>query len=592
MAHSSPRLRVSPLARFVLFLCLPLLAPHDARALATSAPGAAQDAPEIGRAGGGLVVALRAEPRTLNPVTALDAPSREIIRRLHGDLVRINRATLQPEPELAEAFDVSRDGRRLTVTLRRGLRFSDGTPCTADDVVFSFEAHLDEKTGSPQRDLLVVGGTPMSVRKLDERRVSFSFAAPYAPAARLFDGVAILPRHVLGDARRAGTLGEAWALSATPASVVGLGPFRLREVVPGQRVVLERNPHYWKRDAHGGRLPYLDRLTFLVVPNEDAQVLRLKAGELDLIGRLSPASASALGDGGQAWRLIDAGPSLEYNFLLPNLNPPPAGAPDAARALRAWWMDVRVRRAISLAVDRAAIARLVYHGRGTPLAVPVSPANRPWFNDALRPPARDVAAARALLASAGGTWRDRQLLDASGRPVAFSIAVAASNVPRRQMATMIAADLGALGVTASVAPLEFRALVDRVTRSLDFDFAVMGLASGDVDPAADLNVWRSAGATHLWRLDRSQPPLPWEREIDALMDAQLTERDAARRKQLFDRVQAIAAAELPVIPLASPHLLVAVRGGLANVHASVLDSSALWNADEIFWRNGPPASRP
>ena len=457
--------------------------------------------------------------------------------------------------------------------------------------MFSFAVYLDEKVASPQRDLLVVNGKPVAVRKLDARRVSFEFSAPYAPAERLFDGVAILPKHVLGAALDAGTLGAEWPLASPPATLVGLGPFRVREVVPGQRIVLERNPYYWKRDARGQQLPYLDRLTFLIVGNEDAQVLRLKAGDIDILGRLSPNSATALTGASQEWRVIDGGPSLEYNFLLLNLNPVGPSADPSTAAARTLWMDAKVRRAFSLAVDRAAIARLVYYGRATGIAVPVSPANRPWFNESLRPQARDLGAARLLLQQAGCALRQGQLVDRDGRPVTFTIAVAASNAPRRQMATMVADDLKALGISVTVVPMEFRALVDRVTRSHEFEAALMGLASGDVDPAADLNVWRSSGATHLWRLDRTAPALPWEVEIDTLMAEQLVTRDAAVRKRLFDRVQAIAAAEVPVVALTSPHLLVGVRSGLANVHVSVLDVSALWNIDQVFWRGGPPASR-
>ena len=546
---------------------------------------------EVGRAGGALVVSLRAEPKTLNPVIALDAPSREVMRRLHADLMSIDRDTLQPRPELAERVETSPDGKRMTVTLRRDLRFSDGVPCTADDVVFTFQSFLDERFASPQRELLIVGGRPLAVRKLDARRVVFEFAAPYAPAERLFDGVPVLPMHVLGPLAKDGSLASAWGLGADPRRVVGLGPFRLREYVAGQRIVLERNPHYFRRDARGQPLPYLDTITFVVVANEDAQVARLKAGEVDVIGRLSPSAAVQLEAAGPGVRVHDGGPSLEYNFLLLNLNPIAAGTPDASTSARAWWADARVRRALSLAVDRDAMVRLVYYRRATAIGVPVSPANTPWFNTALGSPRRDLAAARALLEQAGSRLRDGKLLDPGGRPVGFSIAVAANNAPRRQMATMLADDLKAVGIAVTVVPLEFRALVDRVTRSFDFDAAVMGLASGDVDPAADLNVWKSTGATHLWRMDQSTAPPAWEAEIDRLMEAQLVTRDTAARKRSFDRVQVIAAEQMPVVPLVSPHLVSAFSSALGNVRPSILDSSAIWNAGQIYWREGPPASR-
>jgi peptide/nickel transport system substrate-binding protein len=223
--------------------------------------------------GGQLVIAQRAEPKTFNPVMAVDAPSREVLRRLTADLIHINRQTLGTEPSLARAWSASADGRHYTLALRPGLRFSDGHPCDADDVVFSFGVYLDERVHSPQRDVLMIAGQPITVRKIDALTVAFDLPAPYAAAERLFDSVAILPRHQLEKAYRDGTIAQAWTLSADPSAIVGLGPFRLARYVPGERIVLERNPYYWKVDARGQRLPYLDRLTFIQVPDDNAQAV-------------------------------------------------------------------------------------------------------------------------------------------------------------------------------------------------------------------------------------------------------------------------------------------------------------------------------
>src|SRR5271154_6469894 len=235
----------------------------------------------IGHSGGRLVVALRSEPKTLNPVLAVDAPSRDIIRCLTADLIHINRESERTEPALAKSWTVSRDGKQYTLHLRRGLQFSDGQPLTADDVVFSFQAYLDEKIHSPQRDLLVVGGKPISVRKVDAATVQFDLAQPYAAAERIFDSLAMLPRHLLETAYQAGNFAQAWGMSTPPAQFAGLGPFRLKDYVPGERIVLERNPYYWKEDHRGNRLPYLDEVVFLFVPSEDSQVIRFQSGDTD-----------------------------------------------------------------------------------------------------------------------------------------------------------------------------------------------------------------------------------------------------------------------------------------------------------------------
>src|SRR5580698_9988390 len=247
-----------------------------------------------GHAGGRLVVALRSEPKTLNPALALDEPSRDVIRCMTADLIHINRGSLKTEPALAKSWSVSRDGRQYTLQLRRGVRFSDGEPFNADDVIFSFQVYLDEKVDSSQRDLLVVGGKPIIVVKVDDYAVRFELAQPYAAAERLFDSVAILPRHLLQSGYRAGGLSQAWSLSMAPGEFAGLGPFRLKEYVAGQRVVLERNPYYWKADRAGNQLPYLNEVVFLFVPSEDAQVIRFQSGDTDVLSRFSAENFAVL----------------------------------------------------------------------------------------------------------------------------------------------------------------------------------------------------------------------------------------------------------------------------------------------------------
>ena len=275
-----------------------------------------------GTYGGHLVVALRSEPKTLNPVLSNDVPSREVIRQMTADLIHINRYSQQSEPALAKSWSVSSDGLHYVLQLRRGLRFSDGVPMDADDVLFSFKVYLDEKVNAPQRDSLVVAGKPIAVRKTGPYSLTFDLAQPYASAERLFDSVAILPRHLLEAPYSEGKLARTWSLGTAPGEIAGLGPFRLKQYVPGQRITLERNPYYWKVDRNKNRLPYLEEITFLFVGNEDAEVLRFEAGETDIINRLSAENYAVLEKEqiSHGFRLFDLGPGLEYNFLLLNLN--------------------------------------------------------------------------------------------------------------------------------------------------------------------------------------------------------------------------------------------------------------------------------
>ena len=542
--------------------------------------------PDVGRHGGRLVVALRAEPRTLNPAVVADAPSREVVGRMMGDLIHINRRTQLTEPALASAWTRSADGRVYTLTLRKGVRFSDGDPFDADDVVFTFKVMLDERLGSPNRDLLIVGGKPIEVKKVDPFSVRVTLAEPYAAAERIFDSIAILPRHLLERAYADGTLKDAWTPQSAAASIAGLGPYRLKEYVAGQRLVLERNPHYWKVDSAKQRLPYIDELLFLFTGNEDAQVIRFQSGESDVLGRAGADNFNLLTKDRNArrYQLADLGPSLEYNFLFFNLNDLSGKNLPQVAARQRWFTDLNFRRAVSRAIDREGIARLVFRGRGVPLWGNVSPGNRLWQNTSLPHPPRSVAEARAILKAAGFSWRpDGVLLDRQAQRVEFTIATSASSAQRTEMATLIQADLKELGMDVRVVPIEFRALLDRVFESFDYDASVFGLGGGDADPNGEMNVWMSGGDNHLWHLKQKTPATPWEAEIDRLMRQQLVTLDARERKRLYDRVQTIIAENLPFIFLATPNVLVGARADLANFQPSVLDPYTLWNVDQLYF---------
>ena len=538
-----------------------------------------------GKYGGRIVLALRTEPKTLNPLTALDQPSRDVLGRMMADLIHINAISQQTQPALAESWKASKDGLHYTLKLRRGLRFSDGHPMSADDVLFTFQALLDEKVNSSQRDLLIIGGKPIAVRKIDDFTVAFDLPRPYAAAERLFDGMQILPQHLLENSYRQGTLPQTWTLTTPASQIAGMGPFRLKEYVPGQKLVLERNPYYWKTDRRHQRLPYLDELVFIFVPSEDAQVLRFAGGETDMITRLSADNYNALQKdaASRGFQLFDLGPGLDYNFLFFNLNSTvPKDAADVARH-QEWFRNPLFRQAVSAAIDRAAIVRLVFHGRGTPLWSSTTPANKLWLDSALPQPPRSVEHAKQLLHDAGFSWNaEGALLDRTGAAVEFSILTSASNAQRSQIATLIQDDLKQLGMKVQAVPLEFKSVLDRVFQTHNYDAAILALGGGDVDPNSQINVWMSNGSSHVWELGESKPATAWEEQIDSLMNQQLTTLDFKRRKQLYDRVQEIAAQQLPIVCLASPNVLVGARQSIANLKPAILDHYTLWNAEQLY----------
>jgi peptide/nickel transport system substrate-binding protein len=547
---------------------------------------------EIGRAGGRAVVSLRAEPKTLNPLTAADAPSREVIGTMQADLIHINRATQLTDAALAKSWKVSRDGLQYTVVLRKGLRFSDGQALDADDVVFTMRVYLDEKVHATQRDLLIVGGKPITVRKMDAETVLFQLAKPYGAGERLFDGLDILPRHLLEKVYQEGRLAQAGTLATPAEQWAGAGPYRLKEYTPGQKLVVERNPFYWKTDTAGKNLPYLDELVFIFVPSADAQVLRFQSGETDMISRLGAENFSALLRQQRGFTMTDAGPGLEYNFLFFNLNDlGDKAAPELARKSK-WFHEMKFRQAVSAAIDREAIVRLIYQGRGTALWGPVTPGNRRWVNASIPHPARSLEQARALLKEAGFFWKsgangESHLVDSEGKTVEFSILTSSSNADRTKMAAIVQDDLKELGMLVQVVPLEFRSLIDRVTQTKEYDACVLGLASFDSDPNSDLNVWLSSGATHLWNPSQPHPATQWEAEIDGLMEQQLAAPSFEQRKTLYDRVQQILAKYQPMIFLASPNILAGAKNSIGNFHPAVLEPNVLWNVEQLYLRTEP-----
>jgi peptide/nickel transport system substrate-binding protein len=476
--------------------------------------------------------------------------------------------------------------------LRQGIKFSDGQPFDADDVLFTFRVILDESLHSSQRSLLTLDDKPIQVRKLGAYKVAFDLPHAYSVPDRLFDGVYILPQHKLEAAWKAGKLQNAWPLNTPPAEVAGLGPFRLKEYVAGQRITLERNPYYWKVDESGTQLPYLNELTFLFAGSEDNQVMRFQAGDSDMISRVGPRNYAVLEKNRErrGFELFNAGTSLEYNFLVFNLSPLPAGASRQLVAHQGFLQRKSFRQAISAAIDRDAIVRLVYVGRAVTLGSPVSPGNKAWVNASLKPPVRDLERARKLLSADGFKWNgDGALLDPQGEPVEFSVIVSNNSAERMQMAAMIQEDLKQVGIKLEVVKLEFGSVLDRIQKTREFEACILSMGSVDADPNPDLPTWLSSGFNHFWNPAQNSPATPWEAEIDRLMKTQQVTASYTERKRMFDRVQALVVENLPLVPLVSPHLLTGAKKNLVNFRPALIEPYLLWNVEQLYWLGGAEA---
>jgi len=293
----------------------------------------------------------------------------------------------------------------------------------------------------------------------------------------------------------------------------------------------------------------------------------------------------------RGYTMTDAGPGLEYYFLFFNLNETGEKTPAEMQRKQTWFREAKFRQAVSAAVDRDAIVRLVYQGRGAPLWGLVAPGNRRWGNEKLPHPARSLGRARALLKEAGFSWNngpngESTLLDAEGKPVEFSILTSSSNANYPKMAALVQDDLGQLGMRVQVVPLEFRSLLDRIFQTKQYDACLLGLVSGDADPTAETNVWLSSGGSHVWNPSQAHPATAWETEIDRLMEQQLAAPSYEQRKKLYDRLQEILAEEQPMIFLASPDILVGAKNSIGNFHPAVLEPYVLWNVEQLYLKMG------
>jgi peptide/nickel transport system substrate-binding protein len=517
---------------------------------------------------------------TWNRLLATDVASHLITERMHASLLSINRLTQKIEPELAESWFFSEDGKTLTFRLRSDVRFSDGVRFTAEDVAFTFRALHDPAVASPLTETAKVAGEPLRAEVVDSYTVRFRLPRRTAVVERLFDSLYVLPRHRLEKSLEAGAFDSEYGIGAEAKSIVGLGPFQLERYLPGQRVVLRRNPYYWKRDSSGGQLPYLDGVAFEILPDRNARTLKLLAGEVDLQSEVLPEDFIRLKKSdGNGLRLLDLGPGMVPERFWFNLNPE---SPTVSKEKRAWFRDVRFRRAISLAIDRESMVEAIYRGLASPAAGPVSPANATWRNEAIKPHSLNPEKARQLLRDAGFRRRGKgPLEDSAGHTVRFDLITNADNPQRTGMAALIQDDLAKLGIEMNLVPLDIAALIGRITRSFDYDACLIGLSQTDPDPSAEMPLWLSRAPLHFWYPSQLHPATPWEARVDVLMQQQMFALDLAERKTLYDEVQTILSEELPIIHLVVPHTLIGASRRVSNLKPTPFWHPTLWNAEEL-----------
>jgi len=514
------------------------------------------------QSGSELRFCLHSEPKTFNPLLPEDDSSETIRNLTGGVLIRVDRLTQNAIPELATAWKISNGGRTIIFKLRDGVRFSDNTPFSAEDVGYTVRQLMDPALHSPTADSFRSGEGAVEIQVLSRNRVAITFPAPIAGLDKLFDQVGIM------------------SAKSPQKEMAVLGPYHVAEYKAGSYVLLQRNPNYWKHDGSGKQLPYIESIKLDIQQNRDTEILRLLRGELDFINSLDAEYFDKIlsQDSSMAH---DAGVSLDSEQMWFN-QVASSPLPDYKKE---WFRSTNFRRAISEAINRDDLARIVFHGHARPAVGPVSIANKFWFNSKLQPHPFDPTSALQRLSQDGFQLRDGVLRDRQGHGVEFSLITNSGNKYRERMATMIQQDLAGIGIKLNIVTLDFPSLIERITRSFNYEACLLGLVNNDLDPDSQMNIWLSSAENHQWNPNQKSPATNWEAEIDKLMRAQASTLDSRKRKTYFDQVQEIAWEQEPFIYLVNRNALSAVSPSVHNAHPVVLRPQVYWNIDQLVLGN-------
>ncbi|MBL8240319.1 MAG: hypothetical protein JNM66_23060 [Bryobacterales bacterium] len=493
---------------------------------------------------------IRSDPKTLEPLAVTDQNSDTVRFLTTARLVRRNRITQKLEAELAEKWEIRDKGLTLVFRLRPGLRYSDGTVADSQDVKTTIQRLLDPAKAYPMSEGLRAAGIT-SVETPGPLEVRIRTKEPIAGLDSFFEEVPVLSsRSPLGDK-------------------AALGPFVLTEYKRGTSLRFQKNPNYFRKP-----LPRLDAVRIDIQANPELERARFERGELHFLSALDADGFAALQKTGQTQ---DAGPTLDSEILWFNQNP---GAPIPEHKKK-WFTSREFRCALSAALHREDLVRVAYGGRAVPGVGPVAPSAKEWFAPKLRAQPYDAKQTQTLLTRAGFQLRNGLLLDSSGNPVTFSLLTNSTSRVRQRMAAMIQQDLDKIGIKIQVVLLDMPSLLERMTRSSNYDAVLLGMVGIDLDPNDQMNIWMSTSSSHAWNPSQKQPATPWEAEIDQVLRAQFHATSPAKRRQFMQRFQEIVADQAPVLYLVHPNALAAVSRQLTGVKVSSLLPRVIWNIEEV-----------
>ncbi len=536
--------------------------------------------------GGTLVLSTTSDPKSFNDIIAKETSTSLITNFIFEGLTRTNGVTLQVEPNLAESWQISPDGLEWIFHLRKDVSWQDGHPFLADDVVFTFhELIYNEEIPASARDIFTIEGENFKVEKIDDHIVKFTLPVKFAPFLRSLSQ-AILPQHKLKKAVDEKKFNFTWGIDTDPKEIVGTGPYKLSEYRPGERIVLEKNPMYWKKSLEGESLPYIDRIIFLIVQNLDTAILRFLDGEVDSIGfrgidypLLKPFEKK------RNFTVFELGADFGTSFLVFNQNPgvnPQMKKPYMDPIKLKWFTHLSFHQAVAHSIDKQKIIEIVLNDFGYPQHAAESPSSVFFYNPQVMKYEYDLKKAKEILTQAGFIDRDGDgtIEDPQGNKVEFNLLTNAGNTERVQIASIIRHDLKQLGMSVNFLAIEFNTLVRKLDATYDWDAIIIGLTGG-IEPHFGKNVWTSNGQLHMWHPKQMSPSTSWEKRIDEIFNSAAQELDEQKRKILYDEFQLIVSQQLPFIYTVLNSELYAVRNKFENLHPTS-SGGVFHNIEEIY----------
>jgi peptide/nickel transport system substrate-binding protein len=600
-------LRHSP--NHILILLLLLWAgcsrPHEiVRELHPKPPGAEISNSEPGEFGGLFILASAMEPKTFNFLVPGDAGTAQVTGLLFNGLTKRDPISNRTVGDLAQRWEVNEDGLSYIFYLRE-INWSDGEPLTADDVIFTFDAIFardPEGTPNPETGELpyrypsryisqyMIGGEPIRYEKVDRHTVRFSMLQVHAPFLNDIGFVPIMPRHRLNDAFANGTLQNQWSTRTaihTPSAIVGTGPFRIRNFRPAERLILEPNPHYWRFDRKGRRLPYLDFLVYRFIRDQNAQTVYFATGQVDSAG-IPVSDLAWIQDRAQRqdFTIHERGPDTSISFFWFNLNPGQRedGRPFIAPHKLEWFSNREFRRAIFHAFDRQGIIDGVFSGKAQKLHSIISPGNPLWYNPTLPRYEYDPGKSLEILHEQGFILRGNTLYDRHGNRVEIELLLFDGSQRAAAMATTLMENLRDIGIRLTLSMADFSAVLRRTGNTFDYEMSFIGFTGGG-DPSGGKALYLSSGHLHLWHPAQKSPATEWEAQIDALISKSDVELDESRRIELIHQMQHVFAEAVPLIYTVVPLTYAGVRNHWRNIQVPPV-GSLLWNIDEIWSPEG------